>query len=333
MQNHARITPAGKAAVRKLALAALLLCSTQVATLHAQDAFPSRAITLICPWPAGGSTDRHMRKFAELSAKFLGQPVLVENRPGGGGMLGPGNMAQTARPDGYTLSQLPMGAFRLPHMSKVAWDPLRDFTYIIGVTGYTFGVVVRSDSQARTFRELLEAARASPGKVTYGSTGTGTSPHLLVEEVAMKAGVEFLHVPFKGSADSIQAILGGHVMAQSDATGWARFVDAGQLRLLVTFGNNRTKRWPQVPTAKDLGLGVVSTSPYGIVGPRGMDARVVRLLHDAMKKAADDPEHLKLLDELDQEPWYQSSEDYLKYARETFQSERALIERLGLQAK
>jgi len=104
--------------------------------------------------------------------------------------------------------------------------------------------------------------------MSYGSTGTGTSPHLMMEEVAIKTGVEFLHVPFKGSADSTQALMGGHTMAQSDSSGWGRFVDAGQFRLLATFGTQRTKHWPSVPTANDLGLDMVYSSPYGIVGPR-----------------------------------------------------------------
>src|SRR3989441_3643281 len=295
--------------------------------------FPSRPITLICPWPAGGSTDTHLRRFAEVAAKYLGQPVLIENKPGGGGTIGPGHIAQTAKPDGYSLSQMHMGAFRIPHMQKLAWDPVRDFTYIIGLSGYTFGVVVKSDSPFKSFRDLLDYARANPGKMSYGSTGTGTSPHLLMEEVSMKTGVQFLHVPFKGNADSTQALLGDHIMAQSDSSGWGRFVDAGQFRLLVTFGRTRTKHWPTVPTANDLGLDMVYSSPYGIVGPRGTEPRVVKILHDGFKKALDDPENLKVLDQLDQELWYQSSEDYAKYARETLQRERALIERLGLLAK
>src|SRR6267378_2995715 len=295
--------------------------------------FPSRPITLICPWPAGGSTDTHLRRFAEIAAKYVGQPVLIENRPGGGGTIGPGHVAQTAKPDGYTLSQMHMGAFRVPHMQKLPWDPVRDFTYIIGLSGYTFGVVVKSDSPFKSFRDLLDYARAHPGKMSYGSTGTGTSPHLLMEEVSMKTGVQFLHVPFKGNADSTQALLGDHIMAQSDSSGWWRFVDAGQFRLLVTFGRERTKHWPTVPTANDLGLNMVYSSPYGIVGPRGLEPRVVRILHDGFKKALDDPEQLKVLEQLDQELWYQSSEDYAKYARETLQRERALIERLGLLAK
>ena len=151
---------------------------------HAQGAFPNKPITLIVPWPAGGSTDRHHRALAELAGKILGQNVIVENRPGAGGTLGPGQMAQTAKPDGYTIAQFPLGMLRNPQMQKVAWDPINDFTFIIGVSGYTFGFVVRADSPDKTFNEYLEAARKNPGGINYGSTGIGTSPHLLLEERA-----------------------------------------------------------------------------------------------------------------------------------------------------
>jgi tripartite-type tricarboxylate transporter receptor subunit TctC len=297
----------------------------------AADTYPSRPITLIVPWPAGGSTDTHLRKLSEIASRHLGQPIVIENKPGASGMLGPAGMARSAAPDGYTISQLTVAAFRQPYMQKVDWDPLKDFTYIIGVSGYTFGMVVKSDSPFKTFGDLMAYAKANPGRMSYSSTGTGTSPHLLVEELANKAGVEFLHVPFKGNADSTQALMGGHVMAQSDATGWGKFVDAGTLRLLVTFGEQRT-RWG-APTAKELGYDIVSYSPYGLVGPKGMDPKVVKILHDAFKKAMDDPENLKMLQTLDQVYWYKSSEDYAKWAAEDYVSERALIERVGLMAK
>ena len=317
--------------LRKLGapLAAALLCL--VCTGAAAQAFPAKTISLICPWPAGGSTDTHLRKFAEIAGKHLGQTIIIENKPGGGGMNGPATMSKTARPDGYSLSQLPMGAFRIPHMQKMDWDPLKDFTYIIGLTGYTFGIVVKSDSQFKTFKDLIAYAKANPGKLSYGSTGAGTSPHLLMEEVAEKSSVLFLHVPFKGNADSTQALMGGHIMAQSDATGWGRHVDAGGFRLLVTFGEKRTK-W-NAPTAKELGFDIVSYSPYGIVGPKGMDPKIIKALHDGFRKALDDPEHMKTLQLLDQVYWYKSSEDYAKWAAETFKSERATIERVGLLAK
>lgn len=301
-------------------------------TLHAQS-FPIRPITLIVPWPAGGSTDRHLRALAEIASKHLGQQVVVVNQPGGGGTNGPGNMGLQAKPDGYTLAQYPMGMLRLPHMQKTAWHPINDFTHVIGVTGYSFGFVVRADSPFKTFTDYIEAARKSPGKIDFGSTGVGTSPHLLIEEVADVAGVQLNHIPFKGNADQMQALLGGHVMAASDATGWDKFVDAGQMRLLVTFGDQRMKRWPNVPTAKELGFNVVSNSPYGLAGPKGMDPAVVKALHDAFKKAMDDPAHLAVLDQLNQPVWYKNSADYAAWARDTFAKERRLIEKLGLLAK
>jgi len=314
---------------RFLGVLGLVLCSS----LAQAQGFPSKPITMIVPWPAGGSSDLHMRAFVEIASKHLGQTIIVENKPGAGGTLGPVTMAQTAKPDGYTLTQFPISLLRYPHMQKLAVDPIKDFTYVINLTGYTFGVVVRADAPWKTWREFLDYAKANPGKVSFGSTGTGTSPHLLMEIVGAKEGIQFLHVPFKGNADSTQALMGGHIMAQSDATGWAPHVDSGRFRLLVTFGDQRTKRWPSVPTSKELGQGIVSYSPYGIVGPKGMDPAVVKVLHDAFKKALYDPEHIKVLDRYDQPLVYLDSEDYTKWAEKTFREERALIERLGLLAK
>ena len=297
---------------------------------HAQQ-FPAKPVTLIVPWPAGGSSDIYFRKLGEVAARHLGQPLVIENKPGGSGMNGPATMAKTAKPDGYTISQLVITAFRMPHMQKVDWDPLNDFTYIIGLAGYTFGVVVKADSPFKTFQDLLAYARANPGKLSYATPGTGTSLHLAMEEIAAKANVQFLHVPFKGYGDGAIALMGGHVMVQVDSTGWAKQVDQGAQRLLATLGDKRT-RWG-APTVKELGVDTVSNSPYGLVGPKGMPREVVKALHDAFKKSLDDPEYLKLLAQLDQPAWYMSSEDYARAAAEMFKAERATIERVGLLLK
>jgi tripartite-type tricarboxylate transporter receptor subunit TctC len=316
-----------------LALAAATTAALAPIGSALAQAYPNRPITMIVPWPAGGSTDRHLRTLAEIASKHLGQTIVVENKPGAGGTLGPGQMALTAKPDGYTIAQFPMGMLRIPHMQKTQWNPLTDFSFIIGVSGYTFGFTVKADSPYKSFNDYIEAARKNPGKVDYGSTGIGTSPHLLMEELAANAKVNLVHVPFKGNADLQQALLGGHVQAQSDATGWDKFVDGGQMRLLVTFGDKRTKRWPDVPTAKDLGYGVVSSSPYGLVGPKGMDPAIVKTLHDAFKKAMDDPKHMEVLGQLNQEVWYRNGDEYQQWAKETYAKDKALIERLGLAAK
>ena len=317
-----------------LAAAAFVTAAGTGASAWAQSGdYPARPVTLIVPFPAGGPTDRHMRTLADIAGKHLGQPIIVENKPGAGGTLGPGTMARTAKPDGYTITQFPMSMLRMAHMQKTAWNPVTDFTYIIGVSGYTFGFTVRSDSPYKSFNEYIAAARKSPGKIEYGSTGIGSSPHLLMEELAENAKVTLNHVPFKGNADLQQALLGGHVAAQSDASGWDTYVNGGQMRLLMTFGEKRTQRWPDVPTAKELGYGVVSTSPYGLAGPKGMDPAVVQKLHDAFKKAMDDPRHAELMLQLNQDAWYRSGADFAQWAREAFAKDRLLIERLGLAAK
>jgi tripartite-type tricarboxylate transporter receptor subunit TctC len=312
---------------RVLGLAAGLLLAMAA---HAQQ-YPSKPVTLIVPWPAGGSTDIYFRKLGEVASKHLGQNLVIENRPGGSGNNGPTTMAKTAQPDGYTISQLTISAFRAPHMQKVDWDPINDFTYIIGLAGYTFGIVVKADSPFKTFQDLIQYAKANPGKLSYATPGTGTSLHLAMEEVGVKAGVQFLHIPFKGYADGAIALMGGHVMVQVDSTGWAKQVDAGAQRLLATLGDKRT-RWG-APTVKELGVDTVSNSPFGLVGPKGMQPQVVKVLHDAFKKSLDDPDYLKVLATLDQPAWYQSSQDYAKWAAETFKAERLTIERVGLLSK
>jgi tripartite-type tricarboxylate transporter receptor subunit TctC len=295
----------------------------------AQSNFPSRPIKLICPWPAGGSTDAVMRAIAESASRILNNPVITENKGGAGGMLGPNELV-SAKPDGYTLSQLPMGILRIPHMQKTLFDPLADFTYVACLTGYTFGIVVRSDSPIKSIKDLVDYAKANPGKFTYGSTGNGTTPHLAVEEFAMKAGIKLQHVPFKGNAEGMQAILGGHIMSHSDATGWGPHVEAGTCRLLATYGSKRTKRWPNAPTLNELGYDTVSDSPFGVGAPKGMDPAITRKLHDTFKATLEDPKVLASFEKYDQSVIYMNTEDYTKYARENFPKEKKLIEQLGL---
>jgi tripartite-type tricarboxylate transporter receptor subunit TctC len=310
-----------------LAAGATALSASQPAR---SQAFPARAITLYCAFPAGGPTDQVFRAFGEAASKTLGQSVVVENKPGAGGTLAALAM-RTARPDGYTLAQMPMGMFRIPHMQKTqTFDPIKDFTYVINLTGYTFGLVVPGDSAIKSIKDLVAHAKANPGQFSYGSTGVGTSPHLAVEEFASRAGIKLNHVPFKGSADLMQAVVGGHVMSASDSTGWAPYVESGRLRLLATYGSKRTRRWPDVPTLNELGYKTVSDSPFGLGGPRDLDPQAVKILHEAFRKATEDPNVLKVLERYDQPVVYMSPEEYSEWARKTFEAERETIERLGM---
>ena len=293
------------------------------------QSFPSRPVKLIVAFPAGGPTDITMRVLADNASKILGQPVIVENKPGAGGSL-PAQQLQTSTADGYTLAQIPLGVFRLPYTTKINWDPVKDISYVLNVTGYAFGLVVPSDSPLKTWTHFVAWAKANPGKLSYGSTGTMTSPHLTMESIAQKLGLELLHVPYKGSADLMQSILGGNIMAAADSTGFAPQVESGKLRVLNTWGAERLAKFPDAPTLKELGLGLVQNSPFGIGAPKDTPPAVVKRLHDAFKQAMEQESYVTALGKYDMVPMYMGTAAYGKFAQETFAREKILVEKLGL---
>jgi tripartite-type tricarboxylate transporter receptor subunit TctC len=317
-----------RAALRVLACAAG--ASLGLGTARGQgERFPSRPIMLWVPWPAGGATDLTMRLLAELAGRQLGQKVLIENRSGAGGTLAMPVLQQAAA-DGYTIAQVPQPVFRAPWTQKVGWDPIRDTTPIIQISGVTFGVVVPAGSALRSLDDLFDWARAHPGELTVATNGVGTTPHVVMDELFARRGLSYVHVPYKGTAEQMVAVSSGQVMAGVNSNGFAPYVDGGRLNLLVTFGEHRTRRWPQVPTLKELGHGIVAASPYGLAGPRGLPAPIVQVLHDAFKAAAFDPTHVTELARYDQELSYLGPEDYGRAMREAYAAEKRTVERLGL---
>jgi len=299
------------------------------ARAQSPDAYPNRPITLWIPWPPGGATDLTLRVLAELASRLLGQKIIVENRSGAGGTLAM-PVLQQAAPDGYTIAQMPQTVFRAPWVTRVTWDPIRDTTAIIQVSGVTFGIVVPSASPFHSLDDLLRYAQQHPGELTVSTNGVGTTPHLVMDELMARRHATYVHVPYKGTAEQMVAVAGGQVMVGVNSNGFAPFVDSGQLRLLVTFGEQRTRRWPQVPTLKELGWGIVATSPYGLAGPRGLSPAVVQTLHQAFKTAMLEPEHIAELAKYDQELAYLGPADYAQAMREAYQAERRTAERLGL---
>jgi tripartite-type tricarboxylate transporter receptor subunit TctC len=319
--------------IRRRHLVQLAAASVAVPSLSAfAQAFPAKPIKLVIAFPAGGPTDITMRSLADNASKVLGQSVIVENKPGAGGSV-PAQLLQTSAPDGYTLAQIPLGVFRLPYTTKMTWDPIKDISYVINVTGYAFGIVVPTDSPIKTWSDFVAYAKANPGKLSYGSTGTLTSPHLTTELIAQTAGIQLNHIPYKGSAELTQAIVGGHIMAAADSTGFAPLVEAGKLRVLNTWGEQRLAKFPDAPTLKELGIDVVQNSPFGIGAPRGTPADIVKKLHDGFKKAMEDPSYVQALARYDMLPIYMSSDQYAKFAQDTFLKEKALVEKLGLASK
>ena len=295
---------------RRVVLGASASLLALPAFAYAQQAsYPAHPINLIVPWPAGGQTDITMRILAELAGQRLGVPMVVDNRPGAAGtMVGPA--LHNAAPDGYVLGQLPLTLYRAPLQRKLSWDPLRDITPIIQISGVTFGIVVPADSPFRNIADLVAWGRAHPGQLTVGSTGVGSTAHIAMEDVLSREGVRYIHVPYKGTADQMLAVANKVLMVGVNSTGFAPYVELGKLRLLANFDAERSKRWPDVPTMRELGYtDSVYTSPYGIGMPAGGDPAVIRKLHDAFKLALFDPRHLQELAKYDMDPEYLDTAD------------------------
>jgi tripartite-type tricarboxylate transporter receptor subunit TctC len=324
-------TKGARATRRRLlgaAAGAGLLAALPVEHAKAQ-AFPSRPITLIVPFPAGGVTDVQFRALAQIAAKEFGQPVVISNRPGATGTLAPGQMAGTAAPDGYTLSVVSAGQFRMPHVSKVPWDPLQDFTWILGVTAYSFGVAVRTEAPWKTFADLVADAKANPGKLTMGTSGRGNVGHVAMEKVSRSTGMKMTLVPFKGAAEFMAALVGGHIDVVPDG-GWGTMARAGKVRLLAMMTPKRLPSWPDVPTLKELGYDIEVLPMLMIAGPKGMDPAVVKRLHDGFRKAMADPAFQKVLDADNQTVIYMDAEACRRYGAERFEEERRIVAEFGL---
>ncbi|WP_420993223.1 tripartite tricarboxylate transporter substrate-binding protein [Cupriavidus sp. 30B13] len=322
MSAHQRIAQLARGLALGLGIAAF--------ASHAQtEAFPGKPVRVLIGYTAGGSTDVPFRVLAENASKILGQPVIIENKPGAGGVL-PAQIMQSTPADGYTLAQVPLPVFRLPFTTKINWDPVKDLTYVINLAGYSFGLVVPADSPIKTMQDYIAYARANPGKLTYGTPGPLTTLHLTMEQIAMSTGVELSHIPYKGNSESLQAVLGGHVMSVADTPGWAPYVDQGKLRLLSTWGEKRSARYPGVPTLKESGIDFAQNSPFGLAAPKGTDPKVVKVLHDAFKKAMEMPNYRESLARFDMETYYMDGASYQKYAAETMRQEKAVVEKLGL---
>ena len=303
--------------------AATQLGGFHAATSHASPPpnWPARPITLIVPWPAGGPTDLSMRVLAKVAGRELGVPVVVENKPGAGGVIALGTLL-TSPHDGYTVMQLPITVYRLPYLQNLSFDPARDIAPILQISAITFGVVVEQHSRFSSFQEIVAFARATPGKLVIGSTGYASTPHLVMADLFAREGIDYIHVPFKGATDQILSLQSGTIMVGVVGTGYAPFVDKGQLRLLATFNEERSPRWPRTPTLKELGYDVATTSPYGLGVAKGTAQEIIRRLHDAFRIATLDPEHVAMLRKYDQEAAYLGTAAFSRYLEQVVELEQ-----------
>lgn len=307
--------------------------ATALPAARAQAPFPSKPVQLIVPWPAGGQTDLTIRILAEEAEPLLGQPVIVINKPGAAGTLVAPTL-KAAEPDGHTIGQVPITVYRHALMNHVPWDPVHDLAPIVQVSGVSFGLLVPTSSPFRTVNDLIDWAIKRPGELILGSTGVGTTAHLAMEEILLQHNVKYVHVPYKGTADQMLAIAGSQIMAGVNSTGFAPWVDKGQMRLLATFNAARNPRWPDAPTMRELGYPqAVYTSPWGLAAPAGTPEAVIQKLHDAFRRAMNSEKHTSALAKYDQSLDYLNTRDYRQAVLATVEREKKLLARMNLLAK
>jgi tripartite-type tricarboxylate transporter receptor subunit TctC len=292
------------------------------------DTFPSKPITLILPFPPGGSFDPILRALCNAAGHDLGQPIVLMHKPGGGGVTGTATLATMTESDGYTLAVMHNSVIRQPLLMKTAWNPLTDFSYLIGLAGLSTGVTVAADSKWQTLPELLADAKARPGLVSWGNVGAISVNRIYAERLAKAAGARFNMIPFKGGSEAFQALLGHHLDVYGDP-GFGPMAVSGKVRLLATFTEQRLKRWQQVPTVKELGHDFVIESAIGLVAPKNLDPAIAARLHAAFKNATDDPEYRRMLDEFDLTPHYRSAQAYRAYAEAQLVKEKAMLDESG----
>lgn len=275
----------------------LLIASTCTIALaaSAQTAatpWPEKPVTVVVPFPAGGSTDMVARAIAQHMGDKLGQNFVVDNRPGATGTLGAGAVKRAA-PDGYTLLVSSLGAFVVePHLLKsVPYDALKDFDYITVPVQAPNVLVAAPNQKARTVQEVIAQLKANPGKVSFASSGNGSSDHLSAEVFWQQSGTEGLHIPYKGGAPAINDLLGGQVeFSFQNVNAVLQHIRAGKLHAIAVTGDKRSPVLPDVPTLAEAGVaGAEVYSWQGMAAPKGLPAAVKKKLSDAAIAAMNDP--------------------------------------------
>ena len=305
--SRRRLAIAAGAALGLLALAPL--------SAHAQ-AYPAKAITIIVPFSAGGATDILARVVGQYMAKDLGQPVIVDNRAGAGGNIGTQAVAR-ATPDGYTLLMGTVGTHAINQSlyDKLPFDPIKDFTPLTRVALVPNLLVANPAQPFKTVKDMLAYAKANPGKVTFGSSGSGSSIHLSGELFKHMAGVDIQHVAYRGSAPAVNDLLGNHIAVMFDNMPSAiGHVKSGKLRPIAVTTPKRSPALPDVPTIAEAGVpGYEATSWFGLLAPAKTPAPIVAKLNASILKALADPDVKKKLMEQGAEPHPESPEQFAQF--------------------
>lgn len=291
--------------------------------------FPRRPITYIMPYPAGNTSDLAVRLIAKEAEKFLGQSVVVINKPGASGTLGAAAVA-TAKPDGYTVGMLGSSAlFIVPNFEAVPYNTVNDFTYIMQYGAFNMGVIVKADSPFKTFNDLIVYARQNPKKLTYGTTGVNSTQDLIMQLICKKEKLEMTHIPFKGTFEAQTALLGGHIICAVGDFSYS-LMEAGQARLLLVLRQEKSEEYPETPVLKDLGYDFWEPAVMNATGPKGIPEGIAKRLEEAFTKAAKEPAFIKGMRDIHMPIFYRNSKELKDYVAYNYEFWRKFIKEKGL---
>jgi tripartite-type tricarboxylate transporter receptor subunit TctC len=292
--------------------------------------YPDRTITIYCGYAAGATTDLTARALADGAEKLLGTAVVVESKPGGGATVAAGLVA-SKKPDGYTLGVISTAALTMrPHVLKLSYNPLKDFTVITQYSRYIGGLCVLSESPLKTIDQFIAYAKANPG-LSYGSSGMFTQQQLAVEALAQCKGLKFKHVPTKGGAEANTALLGKHTDFVAGAGQHVAYLKQGVFRMLVVYNaEKRDPNCPDIPILKDLGCEDVPANGYIVVGPKGMPEAISAKLGEVFKKVVEAPPFQKLLENYDLPFDYKDQKQLAKDIPAEFEWYKGYVQRTGM---
>ncbi len=312
-----------------LAVVIVLLCWGMGYSQEDISKYPSKPITYIVPVPPGTGTDLSVRLMARELEKQLGQTIVVINKPGAALTIGTAAVA-SAKPDGYTIGFTggpPL--FFTPLLEKVPYQPLRDLRMVTQYGGFNFGVIVKGDSPFKGFKDLIDYARQNPKKLTYGTTGTNSMPHITMERIAKQENVQITHIPFKGTPESQTALLGGHILAASGDFG-SSLVESGETRVVMLLKEEKSAEYPQVPILKDMGYDLPYPMFIGVITAKAVPDGIVAKLDKAFAKAMKEPAFINGMKELRLPIMYRSGKELDAYVARNYDYYSKLFKELGL---
>lgn len=300
--------------------------------IQADPKYPERPVNLVVSFPAGGGTDATMRAFAKAFQEVTGQPMTVENKPGGGSMIALGYL-KTKQPDGYTLGTMTTAPFTQYWLNggKGVVHPLNDFDYLAGTHGSVFGLLARDDAPFNNLEELVNYAKKNPDKnLNFGSIGLGGAHHLAALEVTKISGIKSQHVTYKGEAEVATALMGGHIDLGTISGSFVPFVESKKLKVIGLATAERLPKYPKWKTYREQGFDVVLSTQVGIGAPKGVSPEITRRIEKIVEEVTKNPEFIATVQKLHQPIQFLNHESYRKVAAEQFEQGKDSVQKHGL---